>query len=424
MLRWMLAGLAVSLLLTASATAQEKPWEFVVEAPVAVEPPPPTAKAKSVSLVRVFVDVPQGERWASTYSTEKGIQLGRDYLHWETGRSEVSVDQLAPEFAQTLASVGFASATGRQLFDSDSKSDLQVGAVITKIGGRLCWACGLTIPVGFARGAAAMSIEWQIYSPLERRVLATVRTRGAYETKENRPGASHILNGAFRENVRRLLNAPEFRDVVLNGVAIPTPVSQPQLTAIPFLRASTATRSIADATRSVVSVFSNAGMGSGFLVSTDGYVLTNQHVVGESRFVKLKWSDGAEVLGEVVRADRRRDIALIKVSPDKRTPLALRQSSPQVGEAVYAVGTPLDSKFQGSVTKGIVSATRVYDGIPFIQSDAVINSGNSGGPLVDEKGAVIGVCVSGYDISGAPIGINLFIPIDDALKALALTPVP
>lgn len=417
-MRSVIAGLVAALFLVAPASAAEKLWEFTVGAPASVQPLPLAAKPRSVSLVRVFVDMPQGERWASTYTLST---LGRDYLHWETGRSEVAVDQLAPEFAQVLSSVGFSSTTRRELFDTDTKADLQVGAVITNIGGRICWGCGMTIPDEQARGAAAMSIEWQIYSPLERRVLVTVRTRGAYETKEHRPGASHLLNGAFRENVRQLLNAPEFRDVVLGGTAAAQP-PQPQLTPIYLSRTAAAARSIPDATKSVVSVFSNTGMGSGFLISADGYLLTNQHVVGDSRFVKVRWADGSEVLGEVLRVDRRRDVALIKASASKQSPLTLRSAAPQVGEAVYAVGTPLDARFQGSVTKGIVSAARIYDGLPFIQSDAVINSGNSGGPLIDEKSAVLGICVSGIDINGAPVGINLFIPIDDALKALALTP--
>ena len=86
------------------------------------------------------------------------------------------------------------------------------------------------------------------------------------------------------------------------------------------------------------------------------------------------------------------------------------------------VGTPLDQRFQGSVTKGVVSATRVYEGRAYIQSDAVVNGGNSGGPLLDEEGSVVGITVSGMEIGGAPVGINLFIPIDDALRALSLTP--
>lgn len=423
-MRIMIAGLMAWLMIATAVSAAEKPWDFVVEAPVTVQPAPMAAKPKSVSLVRVFVDMAPGQPWAKSYQLSDprgGILIGNSYLHWEGERSDVSINNLAPEFGQVVAASGFAAPQRRDLFETESKTDLQIGAVITDIAARFCWGCGLMLSTDHARGGSTMSVEWQIYSPIERRVLATVKTRGAYETREHRPGAGHILNGAFRENVRKLVNAREFRDVVLGETTSAAPVAQP-LTAIAFTRAPAAPRSIPDTTKSVVSVFSNSGMGSGFLVSADGYVLTNQHVVGDSRFVKLKWADGTESLGDVVRVDRRRDIALIKTSAVKSAALVLRGAAPQVGEAVYAVGTPLDDKFQGSVTRGIVSATRIYDGLPFIQSDAVINSGNSGGPLLDENGAVIGVCVSGYEVNGAPAGINLFIPIDDALKALALTP--
>lgn len=191
---------------------------------------------------------------------------------------------------------------------------------------------------------------------------------------------------------------------------------------MPLRVAAPKARKIADVATSVVAVFTGDGHGSGFLVSADGYVLTNDHVVGDAKYVKVRWSDGSETLGEVVRADKLRDVALIKTDVKGSAPLSLRTTPLQAGEAVFAVGTPLDEKFQGSVTKGVVSATRTYNGLPYIQSDVVINGGNSGGPLLDEAGAVIGICVSGMEINGAPVGINLFIPIDDALKALALTP--
>ena len=74
------------------------------------------------------------------------------------------------------------------------------------------------------------------------------------------------------------------------------------------------------------------------------------------------------------------------------------------------------------MTKGIVSATRVRDGLPYIQSDVAVTHGNSGGPLLDEKGRVIGITASGLTSNGTPIGLNFFIPIDDALKALSLSP--
>jgi S1-C subfamily serine protease len=171
---------------------------------------------------------------------------------------------------------------------------------------------------------------------------------------------------------------------------------------------------------SVAIVFAADGSGSGFLVSRDGYVLTNHHVVGGAKYVKLKWSTGEETLGEVIRSDRRRDVALIKTDAKDRAPLALRTGSAQPGDPVFAIGTPLDDKLQNTLTKGIVSANRVYDGLPFIQSDVAVTHGNSGGPLLDEQGRVLGLTVSGRAPDGAPVGLNFFIPIDDALKALAL----
>jgi S1-C subfamily serine protease len=169
----------------------------------------------------------------------------------------------------------------------------------------------------------------------------------------------------------------------------------------------------------VLTVFSGDGMGSGFLVSRDGYVLSNQHVVGDATQVKLRWADGTETVGEVVRSDRRRDVALIKTDPRGRAPLAVRRDSVQPGDTVFAIGTPLDAKLQNTVTRGVVSGTRILDGFNFIQSDVAVTSGNSGGPLLDEKGAVVALTVAGYTPRGFSENINLFIPIGDALNFLA-----
>jgi S1-C subfamily serine protease len=178
---------------------------------------------------------------------------------------------------------------------------------------------------------------------------------------------------------------------------------------------------VAQAPKSVAVIYAADGQGSGFLVSSDGYVLTNRHVVGGSRFVKLKWSNGAETLGEVVRSDARRDVALIKTDAQGRAPLALRLGPVQQGEAVFAIGTPLDDKLQNTMTRGIVSAERVDQGLRYIQSDAGVNHGNSGGPLIDEKGQVVAITVSGLLPNSMQMGLNFFIPIDDALKVLSLT---
>jgi len=164
-------------------------------------------------------------------------------------------------------------------------------------------------------------------------------------------------------------------------------------------------------------------VGSAFLISSDGYLLTNQHVVGDAAQVRIRWADRSESVGQVVRADRRRDVALVRVETKGRAPLPLRTSVAESGEAVFAIGTPLEKEFQNTITKGILSGRRVIEGLSFVQSDVAVDHGNSGGPLLDENGRVIAITDWGYVPDGVSHNLNFFIPIDDALKALALTPV-
>ena len=180
---------------------------------------------------------------------------------------------------------------------------------------------------------------------------------------------------------------------------------------------------ISDAVGSVVLVLSGDGHGSGFLLSSDGYVMTAQHVVGADKYVKVRWSDGLEGVGEVIRTDKRRDVALIKTDPRGRQPLAMHRATPEPGDTVFAIGAPLDTKNQGTVTRGVASANRIMDGFSFIQSDVTINGGNSGGPLLNEKGEVLGICDLSFRERGdVPTGINYFVPIDDALRFLSAEP--
>jgi S1-C subfamily serine protease len=184
---------------------------------------------------------------------------------------------------------------------------------------------------------------------------------------------------------------------------------------------STKPTTIKDAATGAVLVFAGAGSGSGALVSADGYILTNHHVAGDSGKVRIRWSDGSESVGEVVRGDRRRDVALIKVATPKGRALAIRPGPVELGETVFAIGTPLDAQLQNSVTRGVVSALRTLDGQSFIQSDTPVTHGNSGGPLLDSNGAIVGLTDLGLDPSQGST-INFFLPINDALKVLALSP--
>ena len=159
------------------------------------------------------------------------------------------------------------------------------------------------------------------------------------------------------------------------------------------------------------------GMGSGFIVDADGTVLTNAHVVEGADEVRVRLIDRREFKGKVVGADKATDIAVVKIEAKGLPVVKLGDPSQiKVGEWVLAIGSPFG--FENTVTAGIVSATSrsLPDGtyVPFIQTDAAVNPGNSGGPLFNLKGEVIGINSQIYSRTGGFQGIAFAVPIDVA----------
>ncbi len=159
-------------------------------------------------------------------------------------------------------------------------------------------------------------------------------------------------------------------------------------------------------------------LGSGFVISEDGYILTNAHVVEEADEVLVRFNDRRELAAEIVGSDPQTDIALIKVDADDLPTLELGDSeNVEVGAWVAAIGSPFG--FDHSVTAGIISATNrtlprdAY--VPFIQTDVAINPGNSGGPLFNLDGEVIGINSQIFTRSGGFMGLSFAIPINVAM---------
>ena len=168
--------------------------------------------------------------------------------------------------------------------------------------------------------------------------------------------------------------------------------------------------------------FESKSLGSGFIISEDGYILTNAHVVADADEVVVKLKDKREIKARVVGADRRTDVALIKIEAQGLQTVRLGDSEQlRVGEWVVAIGSPFG--FENTVTAGIVSAKGrslpQENYVPFIQTDVAINPGNSGGPLFNMKGEVVGVNSQIYSRSGGYQGIAFSIPIDVAMDVQA-----
>lgn len=161
------------------------------------------------------------------------------------------------------------------------------------------------------------------------------------------------------------------------------------------------------------------GLGSGFIVSPDGIILTNAHVVGEDSEVTVRLTDRREFRARVIGMDRATDVAVIKIDArDLPTVTIGKASEVRVGEWVAAIGSPFG--FDNTVTSGIVSAKwrSLPNGtyVPFIQTDVAVNPGNSGGPLFNMKGEVIGINSQIFSHTGGFQGLSFAIPIDVAVK--------
>jgi serine protease Do len=161
------------------------------------------------------------------------------------------------------------------------------------------------------------------------------------------------------------------------------------------------------------------GQGSGFIVSSDGTILTNAHVVDGASTVTVKLTDKREYTAKVVGLDKASDVAVLKIDAANLPTVKLPSSdSVQVGEWVVAIGSPYG--FENTVTAGIVSAKSraLPDGsyVPFIQTDVAVNPGNSGGPLFNMKGEVVGINSQIYSRSGGFQGVSFAIPIDVAMN--------
>ncbi|NLH17633.1 MAG: DegQ family serine endoprotease [Phycisphaerae bacterium] len=159
------------------------------------------------------------------------------------------------------------------------------------------------------------------------------------------------------------------------------------------------------------------GQGSGFIISADGYILTNNHVVGEADKILVAINDGRELQAKVIGTDPKSDVALIKVEADNLPVIDLGDSDKlEIGEWVIAVGNPFG--LSETVTVGVVSAKSRSVGIAeyedFIQTDAAINPGNSGGPLLNLEGQAIGINSAIFSQSGGYMGIGFAIPINMA----------
>ncbi len=281
-----------------------------------------------------------------------------------------------------------------------------------------------------SKAAAYIKVRWKLEDRLRNRVLHQVVTEGSADGLDSlaRKDALTVMVGrAFGIAARNLLADKDF----VAQVSIPTmlPAMEKGLEGDSREALSLALREgdrsadfrarASSLTAAAVTIKTRDGHGSGVVIDEQGHVLTNTHVVGESR--KVFVSDGVSKTEAVVlRRNPIRDVALLKLDTSLATGrVHISAAEMQVGDSVYVIGTPLNESLNHSITKGIMSAYREIGGLAFYQTDAVVNPGNSGGPAFDEHGELAAITVAGmFTDAGGNLGVNYLIPVADALRAL------
>lgn len=382
------------------------------------------SRVKPIAITKVAAKLRRGTRIGS---------LGQGWfcvpytdVKWRTGSTiNLSSEELVDVFREELEANGWpvVGSTDDLFSGYDvSGAEVLVAAKIKSIETKMCQP-----NAGFfnydVKGSMNMVVEWQVYSPARKSLIGSMDTKGSHElTKTSDDGPFELLQASFSVAANNLIANNEFLELVQRSEGLIKAPSSENKEYIENKPTSLVTIEAAmeAAKKSTVTIRTANSHGSGFAIGDGSYILSNSHVIGEAKNVTVITSGGLSINGVVTSKSKERDVALIRLDGIRLTPLHVNQAIPQSAARVYAVGSPMSEELAGSITSGIVSGERNMDGYNWIQSDTAINPGNSGGPLLDSNGSVVGISTAGFTIGGGQSGLNLFIPIKDALDHLSL----
>jgi S1-C subfamily serine protease len=375
--------LLLLLLLARAAVAQDK-------TPIHVD----TAKSASISFTRLVIQ------------DNNALVVG------------VAADSYRILILDALRSSGYdVRGAESVVFDQDRSDEARffLGGTLTKV---TVWAHGFQRDVEVA-------VRWELLDSTLDRVVYRVETRG-FTTNPNTVPNDQVATLLVRSALSSLLSRQNFVDHVLVGATTQTVEAPPPTWSEPLaIRACDAQPAALPAGLPIASdatVIVRSGerlLGSGVLVSRDGFVYTAAHVVTGIDALEVSTHGGMTLPAKTIRVDPFRDVAVLSLQGSGFPCLALATEMPALGSDIYAIGVPLAAELQFSVSRGVVSGVRNFAGAEFIQTDASINHGNSGGPLLDVQGRVAAI-VDWKVEGGGTEGIGFGIPVSVVATRLGI----
>jgi len=392
--------------------------------------------SKRIRLENVVVNLEKddgGRNIVGGYFSGANCHKKRTTLAWSKGRVKVEAQKYQDQFNKVITDFGYSAEGADRLFGGQQvdRAELSLAAEIIDLQINTC-SIQTRISQNNKRDNSYMKIKWSVFDNLERRIIYELTTKGSSKGTLGPNGDNTFSVSRFKsfnQAVKNMLADAEMVALFSPDSSAATKLSSVQRDnqsilplGIKYGAGKQKFTSIVDnLKRASVTVRSSSGHGSGFVATKDGYVITNSHVVGKANEVVIVFGQ-IKLRADVIRNDPRRDVALLKLREFSGDALVISKREPGEGERIFVIGTPLDEKFNHSVTGGVISAKRTLeDGKYYFQTDAAINPGNSGGPVFNENGEVVGIAVSGlFNRSGGSLNINFLIPIDEVLDSLSI----
>jgi len=370
----------------------------------------------SISFSRVIIRIPSGSEVGAHHD---GLLKVPQYSYIWSSNILVGPDDFKIKASELLKSYGYNVLGGDNLLfgqDESAKAEYQLGATIISM------AYNTYAPLAGNYSECNLLVEWQLYDVFKDQVVFKQISEG-YGKQKNYGSAcfqdafayslkNMLAKSTFSENVKRsprqewVSNTELLKKIKVNNFLLEDNLVLPK-----------DIEKVMDAT---IIIRSGNSIGSGVLVSNDGWALTAAHVVSGITETQVTLHSGIQISARVERIDKQQDIALIKLNGSGFKYLKIGNSDDnKIGSEIYAIGAPTGTDLAFSITKGIISGYRDIEGRKYIQTDAALNPGNSGGPMISANGHLIGI-VSWKISSVAYEGLAFGVPPDAAADKLGI----
>lgn len=381
-----------------------------------------------VAFDKLLVDLNEGTVIGSLVD-EAGLSSP---IKWE-GSVKAGERSFENRFNQTLDKAGFRIPRRKdpKLFATrEERPELPrflVGVELREVAVNLRHIEGKNYGEGPIRGNTQLMLEWKVFDRTSGKVVLSIQTEGRSQHRQ-RPGFVQSDNiTAFEDALLKFLAEGRFVELLRSNPLAPHTSPTDSIAAPPNVINAVKnppfknlSEMIRYADRSCVTVITDAGHGSGVIINSEGYVLSAQHVIDGTNRVEVQFSDGLRQDATIILADVEHDLVLLDIAGSGFKPLPITSSdSTGLGDEVVTIGTPADLALGQSVSKGILSGKRRIDDRIYLQTDLAVNPGNSGGPLINEKGEVIGIVQSKLVGKGIE-GLGFAVPMEVVMERLRL----